>query len=468
MTPIFKSGDKEDLNNYRPISVLPTVARIFEKLLYEQLHKYFTDNEILGKTQWGFRSLHSAALALNNCTSDWLLNIDRGNVNTVVFLDIKKAFDTIDHPILLNKLEKYGICCKELLFFKSYLTNRKQYCSIQNRNSSFKPVLTGVPQGSILRPLLFIIYMNDLPNCVQDAKVTMYADDTSVGNTSRRISDIKTNLIPDLLSVCDWLKANKLSLNTIKTELMFIGTTQNITKINNLIAVRVDGKLIKRAKKVKYLGLVIDENMKWDEHVVYISSKIRRNLGVMKRLSNDIPLDSLVTLYLTLIEPYFRYCNTVWGNCEQGLLNKLQTLQNRAARIVTRTRYSDADHETILKKLEWLNVRQLAAYETLVIMYKVDNNLVPETMTDMFQLTAEVHNYSTRSTTARNYYVHNANLMKTRKAVTYAGSVAWNKLPHAIKEAQSLNVFKARLKVYLLENNEAQFTFNWTFIFLSF
>ena len=119
----------------------------------------------------------------------------------------------------------------------------------------------------------------------------MYADDTSVGNTSRRISDIKTNLIPDLLSVCDWLKANKLSLNTIKTELMFIGTTQNITKINNLIAVRVDDKLIKRAKKVKYLGLVIDENMKWDEHVAYISSKIRRNLGVMKRLSNDIPLD---------------------------------------------------------------------------------------------------------------------------------------------------------------------------------
>ena len=228
------------------------------------------DNEILGKMQWGFCSSHSTALALNNCTSNWLLNIDRGNVDTVVFLDIRKAFDTIDHSILLNKLEKYGICCEELLFFKSYLTNRKQYCSIQNRSSSFKPVLTGVPQGSILGPLLFIIYMNDLLNCVQGAKVTMYAYDTSVGNTSRRISDIKTNLIPDLLSVCDWLKASKLSLNTIKTELMFIGTTQNIRKINNLIAVRVDGKLIKRAKKVKYLGLVIGDNMKWDEHVAYI------------------------------------------------------------------------------------------------------------------------------------------------------------------------------------------------------
>ena len=114
------------------------------------------------------------------------------------------------------------------------------------------------------------------------------------------------------------LKANKLSLNTIKTELMFIGTNQNISQINNLIAVRVNGRLIKRAKKVKYLRLVVDENMKWDEHVAYISSKIRRNLGVMKRLSCDIPLDSLITFYLTLIEPYFRYCNTVRGNCEQG------------------------------------------------------------------------------------------------------------------------------------------------------
>ena len=143
------------------------------------------------------------------------------------------------------------------------------------------------------------------------------------------------------------VKAIKLSLNTIKTELMFISATHNITKMNNLIADRVDGKLIKRAKKLKYLGLVIDENMYGDEHVTHVSS-----------MPNYIPLDSLVTLYRTLTEPYFRYFNTVWGNCEKSLLNKLQTLQNKAARIVTRTRYSDADHETILKKLQWLIKRQ--------------------------------------------------------------------------------------------------------------
>ena len=200
-----------------------------------------------------------------------------------------------------------------------------------------------------------------------------------------------------------------------------------------------------------------NENMKWDGHVAYISSKVRWNLGLMKHLSNDIPLDSPVTLYFTSIAPYFHYCacNTVWGNCEQSLLNKLQTLQNRAARIVARTHYSNANHKTIMNKLQWFNVRQLAAYEMIVLMYKVENNLVPETMTDVFQLATEVRNYNNQSTAARNYYVHNLNFIKTRKAVTYAGSVAWNKLPNAIKEAQSLNIFKTKLKAYLLENNEA-------------
>ena len=185
--------------------------RIFEKLLYDQLYKYFMDNDILGKTQCGFISLHSTALVLTNCTSDWLVNIDRGNVNTVVFLDIKKAFDTTDHSILLNKLENMEYVVKSFCSLNKTSQTDNSIVVFKSRNSSFKPVLTGVPQGSILGPLLFIIYMNDLPDCVKDAKVIMYVDDTSVGNTSTRIGDIETNLILDLLSVCDWLKANKLS-----------------------------------------------------------------------------------------------------------------------------------------------------------------------------------------------------------------------------------------------------------------
>ena len=182
---VHKSGDKNQLNNYRPISVLPTVARGFEKILYGQLYEYFMTSKLLGNQQVGFRSLHSTALAFSKSTSKWCLSMDKGNMNSVIFLDIKKAFDTVDHEILLNKLNCYGVSDDELLFFASYLQSRTQCCSINGYQSTPKKVTCGVPQGSILEPLLFTIYMTDLPAYVQNANITMQADDTSLDKAIR-------------------------------------------------------------------------------------------------------------------------------------------------------------------------------------------------------------------------------------------------------------------------------------------
>ena len=194
VTPIYKTGDKDDPGNYRPISVLPSTSRLFKKVLYNQLYDYFAKNKLLGDGQWGFCSLHSTALALSQCTNDWIINIDRGDMCNAVFLDIKKAFDTMDHEILLKKLNKYGLYNDELKFFESYLSNCRQCCSINGHTSTLKPILCGVPQGSILGPLLFIIYMNDLPACIWDGRVTMYPDDTSLSNKGKTIEDIEINL----------------------------------------------------------------------------------------------------------------------------------------------------------------------------------------------------------------------------------------------------------------------------------
>ena len=192
--------------------------------MYNQLYDYLTKHNILGDKQWSFRSLHSTALALIDCSNNWLVNIDQGGINTTVLLDIKKAFDTIDHEILLTKLDYYGIKNDELHFLKSYLNKRQQSCKVNNHTSRLKEITLGVPQGSILGPLLFIVFMNDLPHCVENADVTMYSDDTSATTAIRDLSDITSQVIPDLIKISDWLKANRLNLNTLKTEFMHIGT----------------------------------------------------------------------------------------------------------------------------------------------------------------------------------------------------------------------------------------------------
>ena len=294
VSAIFKSGEKEDLNNYRPISVIPTLARLCVRLIYNQIYEYLTDNNLLNSKQYGFRSLHSTALALSESTSHWLLDMGNGKMNTVILLDIKKAFDTVNHDILLQKMKAYGISGPELEFFNSYLENRVQYCSINGSTSGFKSISCDVPQGSILGPLLFLIYMNDLSNAVKNVEITMFADDTNLSKKFQNTDELCMELIPAFANICKWLMANKLSLKTVKTEFMVIGTSQRVGQLDiapetTPYALFVKGASIRRVKQVKNLGLIIDENLTWDHHVNYISQKMKRNLGILKHMRKTLP-----------------------------------------------------------------------------------------------------------------------------------------------------------------------------------
>ena len=192
VTPIFKSGPKSNPSNYRPISIIPAIAKIFEKIISDQLYEYLNTNETLTSCQSGFRSLHSTVTAMLEATSDWSMNIDNGLINGVVFIDLKKAFDTIDHQIMLQKLRNYGIDQMSLTWFESYLANRTQKCRVNDQLSNSAPVTCGVPQGSNLGPILFLIYINDLPNCLNHAIPRMFADDTSI-SYSANTTDPKCN-----------------------------------------------------------------------------------------------------------------------------------------------------------------------------------------------------------------------------------------------------------------------------------
>ena len=288
--------------------------------------------------QSGFRALHSVLTSLLKCTNDWYLNIDKGKYTAVVYIDLKKAFDTVDHDILLRKLNFCGLKGKELSWFRSYLTDRRQCCKVNGRISATDSITCGVPQGSCLGPLLFLVYINDLPSCLKNSLVSMYADDTSIYYASESVSEINQAVNADLEALKGWLEGNKLSLNVAKTDAMIIGSYGKLRKIDSVDSTKPQFKIgsedIKLVKEVKYLGVQVDHQLKWTSQLALTTNKISRGIGMLRYAKQYLPLSTVKTMYKSLVEPNFRYCCPVWGNAGVTVIEKLQKLQNRAAKLI--------------------------------------------------------------------------------------------------------------------------------------
>ena len=250
---------------------------------------------MLTNSQHGFRPNHSTVTAMLEIANKWFHNIDIGQLNGVVFLDLKKAFDTVDHKILLHKLHLYGIKEIALNWFRSYLSNRKQYCWVNYHLSHPQEMVCGIPQGSILGPLLFLIYVNDLPNCLKHTRCNMFADDTQIGTStcSDNIDSIANILNEDLINVSDWMKANKLSLNASKTEYMVIGSHKRLHQTQSDPSITLVDNQIKRVKVTKSLGLMTDETLTWDEQVTLITKEVNKGLNVMRRLRDFFDIKNI-------------------------------------------------------------------------------------------------------------------------------------------------------------------------------
>ena len=279
VTPVFKKGVKSDLNNYCPISVIPVVSKVFEKIVYDQLYQYLNDNKLLSSCQSGFRSLHSTLTALLEATNSWSVNIDNGFLNGVVFIDLKKAFDTIDHEIILRKLSYFGADQAIIKWFQSYLSDRTQRCNVNGNLSTASTVTCGVPQGSILGPLLLLTYTNDLPNSLRDAAPRMFADDTNITLSAKTVADLKIAVTSELNNLTCWLRAIKLSLNVAKAELMIIESRQGLNAHCEEIDISTGDKTTKRVDHTKSLGLTIDAQLSWSKHVDEICKKASSAIG---------------------------------------------------------------------------------------------------------------------------------------------------------------------------------------------
>ena len=444
VSPVHKNGAKHEPSNYRPISVIPTVSKIFEKIVFDQLNKYFNDNNLLTSCQSGFRSLHSTMTALLEATNSWSVNIDNGLVNEVVFIDLKKAFDTIDHQIILKKLRNYGIDHCSLKWFKSYLTGRTQKCKVNDRLSKSTSINCGIPQGSNLGPLLFLIYINDLPNCLHYATPRMFADDTSLSYAADSPSELESVINSELESLKTWLITNKLSLNLAKTEFMTVGSRQRITDTHDNMAIKLDGSEINKVETVKSLGVHIDKHLSWSVHIEKITKKIASAIGALKRIRPFITTKMAVQVYQALIEPHFDYCCSVWDNFGETLSNKLQKLQNRAVRVITRSPY-DASASPLLDSLHLDNLSLRRKKIKAKMMFKILKGDAPDYLQNLFS--ARGTGYNLRNSEIKlNLPKPRTNYLK--RSLGYSGALLWNSLPQYIRRFSSLTLFNNSLNQY--------------------
>ena len=337
---------------------------------------------------------------------------------------------------------------RELSWFRSYLSNRKQFCRINGVDSNVGEIEVGVPQGSCLGPLLFLIYINDLPQAVQHSSVTMYADDTSLCYQSRDLTQLNEAINSDLKKLETWLQGNKLSLNVAKTHSMLISTKQKGSSLrsrNEALELKIRDNELVVIQRTKYLGVQIDCSLDWKEQINAVATKVSRVIGFLRYAKPFLPKASLKTFYTGIVEPHFRYCCSVWGCAGSSNINQLQKLQNRAARIITNSSF-DTPSRPLTAELGWKTIEELIGYETKTMVFKSLNDLAPQYLCNLFTKNSVCSSRSLRNTDT-DLRLPKKSSANGQKCFSFRGAKLWNSLPTESKSASSLGGFKNQYRV---------------------
>jgi hypothetical protein len=435
--PLFKSGDSSDINNYRPISTLPMLSKILEKCIYVRMSGFFDKFNIINSDQFGFQKGKSTAEAISNFVEYVYRELNLRKHVFSVFIDYRKAFDTVSHNILLKKLYRYGIRGIPLKLISSYLSNREQLVKIGNLKSQVRTVKCGVPQGSVLGPMLFLLYINDLPLISNSSKFTLFADDTTLSYSNIDYSVAVRNTNEQLTLLYNWTISNKLSLNASKTYAVLF--TNRINDVCTPLLLNIcDGPVLLN-DHVKYLGMNIDYKLDFSQHIKLICSKISKSCGVLYRLSSFVPHKVLITLYYNLVYPYILYGILSWGSAADVHMHPLFLLQKKIIRIVTHANYLD-NTTPLFYRTNILKLFDVYKLQLGIFMYNKSRNnslLYPD------------HNYDTRG--RHNVVPLFQRLSQCQRSVLYCGPKLWNSIPPNIKNSANANIFKKMYRSYLVQ-----------------
>lgn len=435
--PIYKCGDRYQFTNYRPISLLSQFSKILEKLYVERLDSFIDKHHLLSNQQYGFRSGRSTSMAVMELVEQISTAIDNREHMVGVFIDLKKAFDTIDHEILLRKLERYGIRGIALEWLKSYLNNRHQYVHINNVDSDLQKVTYGVPQGSVLGPKLFILYINDICEVSNLMKCVLFADDTSLYSSGSDLEQLLNSAEKELTKLKKWFDINKLSLNLSKTKFIIFGN-----KIISIpVKIKVNDVVIERVNENKFLGMIIDNKLKWKPHINNLKAKLSKTIAIMYKTKDVLNKNSLNLLYCSLVLPYINYCVEVWGNTHKTNINPIFLLQKKAIRIVNQKDYREPTNPLFIN-LHILKLEDLVDLNTLTVMYKVNNNLLPRSIQELFE--PRDNHYNLRGSCMYKNKKTRTNIKS--RCLSVKGVTLWNNLDTELKTCSSIRKFKIMYK----------------------
>ena len=462
--PIHKGGSTQEVNNYRPITLLSIFDKIIEKLMHKRLYNYLSLHNILFCNQFGFRKNNSTTFALIQITEIIKETIEKNKYGCGIFIDLRKAFDTVNHQILLTKLEHYGIRGTALNWFKSYLCNRKQYVFNNGEASQVKHIISGVPQGSVLGPLLFLIYINDLPNISNVLQFYLFADDTNIYYEDDSPEKLELTINKELKKLNTWLLVNRLSLNIEKNN--FVVFHPYNKPLKRKITVKIYKKALSEKDHVKYLGIMIDSTLTWRIHINNISTKLSRAVGLLYKIRPFVNMKTLRTLYYSLAYPHLIYAIEIWGSADNIHLNRLLILQNRIVRLITSSDkrledFSLPSTDPLFYKLEIHKIHDIFKLKLSKFVFNCLNKTNPIQFHTWYLLTSQVHRYSTRSK-----FIDIDNIISTRtlfiptarttyyglKSLKVKGTKIWNELPATLRTCDSFYSFNKEIKRILIDS----------------